>query len=112
MPPSTPCAIEGLDPTLKAERAARFHDETLGSLMELVAATGHSSPHDIGPERILRRVEQHMVQSLAEIHHFETPSSLIEGVADEPLQRAFDEADPETFTPSKNPALAGTAKSG
>lgn len=92
-----PLRNRGLDPTLKSERSARFQTETLKSLMELVAATGRRSPHDIGPNQIMRRVDLHEVCSLDEIHRFEEAGALLAGSAEPRLQKAFDSSNATSF---------------
>lgn len=52
----------------KAPRVARFHDETVAAFLELVAAAGCSTPADIGPEHVQRRVDRTTIRSFAEIY--------------------------------------------
>ncbi len=59
----------------KADRVRNFHDETVHSLAELLAAAGLSSPSELQPHHILRRIGDGRVIDFATLY---------------PLQKSFD----------------------
>jgi glutamate synthase domain-containing protein 2 len=63
-----PALMRGLNVEDKALRAANYHTATVHSLMELIAAAGLSSPHDLNRSHIQRRVGQHKVANYGEIY--------------------------------------------
>ncbi len=81
----------------KAERVMRFHERTLDSLAELIAAAGLSHPGDLRKERIMRRVSQTQIASFAEIYPEIAPGSLLRGDADPAYIQLWASADAATF---------------
>jgi glutamate synthase domain-containing protein 2 len=63
-----PRLVAGLDVDDKATRVANFHRRTVASLLELVGAAGLSSPAELSPELLIRRVSQTEVRSIADIY--------------------------------------------
>ncbi len=63
----------------KAERVRHFHDHTLETLAELVAAAGLSHPSELRPMHILKRLSPSEVKSFAEIYPCLTPGELVAG---------------------------------
>ncbi|MEO0660749.1 MAG: FMN-binding glutamate synthase family protein, partial [Planctomycetota bacterium] len=90
----------GLDPEDKGARAARFHDDTLATLMELTGALGLEDPRHVTPERVFRRVSVDETRSLAEIHRFENDGALLEGDARPGLLELWRRARTDTWSPS------------
>jgi glutamate synthase domain-containing protein 2 len=74
-----PALIHGLDPTDKSERVARYHDATLEGFVELLGAMGLSTPAELRPRHIFRRVDDLRVRSLEDLHDFLEPGQLLEG---------------------------------
>jgi glutamate synthase domain-containing protein 2 len=72
-----PSLVAGLDVENKAERTARYHQETIESLMEILGAAGLSSPSELEPRHIMRRVDPLRVMSYAEIFEFIEPGALL-----------------------------------
>ncbi len=95
-----PLRNRGLDPKLKGIRAARYHRETMHSLLELVGATGFQAPHDVPLDRIRRRVEVNEIRSLEEMYPPEQAGALLDGTASPALQEAYDRADTKSFSAS------------
>lgn len=60
--------IKGLDVDDKAERAARYHQSTVHSFVELVAAAGVDNPEDITRAHINRRVSMNNVMKYDELY--------------------------------------------
>ncbi len=92
-----PLRNRGLDPKRKGLRAARFHRDTIHSLMELVGATGFERAHDVPLDHVRRRVEVDKIRSLAELYPLEPAGSLLEGQGSRSLQEAFDRSSPKSF---------------
>jgi len=89
----------GLDPDDKGLRAARFHRATMASLGELCGAAGLEDPRDCEPARIRRRTAPDLVRTLADIHRFEAPGSLLRGEGFPELQAVWDSARARSWTP-------------
>ena len=64
----------------KAERVKNFHDETVKSLAEMLAAAGMSSPTDLRPYHISRRVGDGHILSLADLYPAIEQGALLKGV--------------------------------
>ncbi|MCW5572644.1 MAG: FMN-binding glutamate synthase family protein [Steroidobacteraceae bacterium] len=69
-----------LDVADKAARVAHFHGNTLAAFRDLLCAAGLSSPAELGPEHIVRRVSGLHVASLANVYRFLQPGELLAGV--------------------------------
>lgn len=63
-----PVLMRGLDPVNKGERVFNYHEETVHSLLELLAAAGLKHPSDLSRKHIKRRVSINSVKTLAEMH--------------------------------------------
>lgn len=63
-----PYLIKGLDVDDKAERVYNYQRKTLNSLIEIAAAAGYNSPHEMTRECINRRVSPHQVMTFEEIY--------------------------------------------
>jgi glutamate synthase domain-containing protein 2 len=68
-----------LDVPDKSERVKMFHENTLRSLKELIAAAGLTHPNELGPEHIIRRVSSTEVRSLSALYQFVKPGELLNG---------------------------------
>lgn len=90
-----------LDVPLKAERVERFQAATRAALAEMLAAAGLRHPSELGPEHIIRRVNQHEARTLATLFDFLAPGELLEGgAARHPIFcHYWDTATPDRFTP-------------
>jgi glutamate synthase domain-containing protein 2 len=60
--------IKGLDVDDKAERAANYHEETIHSFMEMIAAAGLKHHDEISRQHINRRVGMHHIAKYDEIY--------------------------------------------
>ncbi len=60
--------MRGLVVDDKAQRVANFHEETVKSFMELIAAAGICKPEDLNRNHIYRRVNMNSILSYAEIY--------------------------------------------
>jgi glutamate synthase domain-containing protein 2 len=95
-----PRRMRALVVTDKADRVHGFHESTLETLKELVAAAGLSHPSELGPEHIIRRISSKEVRSLANLHRWVKPGDLLEGVYRQPVFKSFwAKASPDSFMP-------------
>ncbi len=94
-----PNLIEGLIVKDKAPRVARFHKGTVHSFLELLAACGFSSPWDLRPWNVQRRVSATEVRHYADIYDYLKPDSLLNGSAPEELNHLWAYAHAHTFNP-------------
>ncbi len=89
----------GLVVDVQGPRAARFHDKTLASLGDIVAAAGLSHPRDLRPHHLTTRSSAVDAREQDELHAFLSPGVLI----DAPEQTGYAEwwkaADPDSFAP-------------
>jgi hypothetical protein len=63
----------------KAERAMNFHREAVRSLAEMLAAAVMTSPTDLKPHHISRRVDDGRIVTLADLHPMLAPDALLSG---------------------------------
>ncbi len=73
----------------KASRVFQFHRNTLLALRDLLCAAGLESPHQLGPEHILRRVTPTEVRSLGALYQFLSPGALLDEVPPHAVFREF-----------------------
>ena len=71
-----PALYRGLDPSIKAQRVARYHRATLESLRELLTAMGVRTPREVTPDLIHRRVGDMRIRTFAELYTFLDPGAL------------------------------------
>ena len=90
-----------LDVQDKANRVASYHANTMLALRDLLCAAGLSSPAELGPEHIVRRVSGMHVASLAKIYQFLRPGELLSCVPEqhEVFKAFWATARPDTFAP-------------
>ncbi|MBJ6984186.1 FMN-binding glutamate synthase family protein [Luteimonas sp. MC1750] len=103
-----------LDVQDKGERVANYHRNTMVALRDLLCASGLSSPAELGPEHIVRRVSQMHVSSLASIYHFLQPGELLAGAVPERhavFKTFWDVARADTFAPPSRVLEMRTSKS-
>ncbi len=73
----------------KAERVYHFHRQTLQALRELLAAAGLMHPAQLGPEHVIRRVSSTEVRSLATLHTWLQPGTLLTTIPEHPVFKVF-----------------------
>ena len=85
----------------KANRVANYHANTMLALRDLLCAAGLSSPAELGPEHILRRVSDVYVSSLARLYPFLQPGELLSRVPDQHavFKAYWALSRPDTFAP-------------
>jgi glutamate synthase domain-containing protein 2 len=82
---------------LKAERVARFHNNTLKALAELVGAAGLERPGAIHRSMIMHRKPPHEGQTFAELYPELPLGSLLRGEAEASYQQAWALARSDSF---------------
>ena len=72
-----PRLVEGLDVTDKSVRVANYHRLTIESFLDILAAAGLSSPQDLVPHLIQRRITDTEVLHYDQIYHYLKPGALL-----------------------------------
>lgn len=70
--------VAGLNVNNKKQRVANFHQETMNSLVELLAAAGLCQPSEVTRHLIYRRVSVSETRSLAQIYPYLKPGVLLD----------------------------------
>jgi glutamate synthase domain-containing protein 2 len=83
----------------KAQRVQQFHNATVETLAEVVAAMGLDETSQLTPNLVFRRVSQYEAKTFSELHPAFGDGSLIEGTAPERFQRIWDASTSESFRP-------------
>ena len=95
-----PRRMRALVVTDKADRVHDFHETTMETLKELVAAAGINHPQELGPEHIIRRVSSKEVRSLANLHKWVRTDDLNQGIFRSPVFKSFwNQASFDSFSP-------------
>ncbi len=81
----------------KAERVLNFHRETIKSLAEMLAAAGMTSPRDLKPHHITRRVGDGRILTLAEMYPVMEAGALLKGKIDSAVASQWEKARSERF---------------
>lgn len=76
----------------KKVRVANYHQDTVESTVELIAATGLTSPHEVTRSLIYRRVAMNSVKSFEEIYPSAEPHSLLNGAVPQGLKKEIEYA--------------------
>lgn len=87
----------GLVVTDKSDRVARYHDETLEKLSEIIAAAALTSPQALNRTHIHRRVSQHEVKRYDELFPYVDVGSLLAAPYPERFQHAMAESQVDSF---------------
>lgn len=93
-----PSRSRHLDVADKIERVYSFHRNTLNALAEMLGAAGLTSPQDLQPAHIMRRVSRHQISSFAELYPCLSPGELLRQTPNHPLfQRFWEESRTDSF---------------
>jgi glutamate synthase domain-containing protein 2 len=84
-----PDLMQGLDVSSKSVRVKNFQEKTVEYAMDIIAAMGYSSPSEIEPSSVFRRVSAHEVKSFGDLYPRPQPSSLLQGNAPSHLQEIW-----------------------
>ncbi|MGZ4777125.1 MAG: FMN-binding glutamate synthase family protein [Oryzihumus sp.] len=90
--------MRALDVPSKAERVARYQKSVVEEAMQVVASMGLHGPHELAPHMLRRRVDQHRVESYADLYEHLDHGQLL---AEPPRtwQLDWELADPDRFHP-------------
>jgi len=86
-----------IDVTSKADRVAHFHRETINSLAELLAAAGTTSPRQLLPGHISRRVSDGKIMTFAELYPTMQSRAFLTATAPKDMQEMWDKVSGKTF---------------
>ena len=81
----------------KGPRVARFHQQTLHSLREIVVAMGLETPWDIRPRDMRERINGARSNAIDTIYTFVQPGEMIAGTSNKLLRAHWDLARADTF---------------
>lgn len=103
-----PVGVATTDPKLdkaidvedKGERVDRYHKRTVESFLEILHAAGLSTPKDIRPEHIYRRVDTVRCLRYSDLYDWLLPSSLVSNQAPVKWQMMWDGCSSSAFLPS------------
>jgi len=95
-----PSLMKGLDINDKYIRVAKYHHETVNSVIDLLSATGHTSMEELNRYDINRRISHIEVKRFDEIYPIIQVGSFINGDIPPNLSQAYNLADVNSFIPS------------
>jgi glutamate synthase domain-containing protein 2 len=106
---SCPTGIATQDPKLtrglvvpdKAERVAGFHQATVNSTMEMIAAAGLRNTADLNRSHIFRRISETQVRRFDEIYAIPVVGSFFDDEAPTKFAQALKESSAESFFPKQ-----------
>jgi len=94
-----PRLVAGLDVMDKSIRVANFHRQTIDSFLDVLAAAGLSSPQDLVPHLIQRRINDTEVLAYDNIYQYLKPGALFENELPAPFNFSWKAAQAESFAP-------------
>ncbi len=103
-----PALVKGLDIDDKAERTHRYHEQTVHSFMELLAACGFNHPDDLRPWNLQRRVSPTEIRHYGEIYEFLPKDALLNGQASAETLHLWKHADADSFNPKEGGGTEGS----
>jgi glutamate synthase domain-containing protein 2 len=92
-----PSLVAGLWVPSKRKRVHAFHDHTVESVAEILAAMGIESTRDLRPWHLTRRVGVAEVKSYSELYEYLKPGALLQPVLPESYSREAKMADAHSF---------------
>jgi glutamate synthase domain-containing protein 2 len=93
-----PKRSRALDIPDKTERVRRYQHAVVAEAQRLIASMGLSSPDQVGPHHLVRRVDQVTSRSYAELYEWLAPGQLLEEPPESWLAD-WQRADPDSFRP-------------
>ena len=88
-----------LDVEDKAERVFQLHANTLRAVADLISAAGLTSPSQLRPEHVLRRVSPAKICSFATLYRFVEPGQLVHEIPNHAVFRQFwNRSSPHSFS--------------
>lgn len=105
-----PTGVTTQDPTLqrglvieqKADRVWRFHDNTLATLAEMVAAAGLHHPSEFEPHHLHHRTNTVEIRTIDRLFPYLRENELIDDPDGSPYATWWRAADPDSFAPQTN----------
>ena len=105
-----PTGVTTQDPTLqrglvieqKADRVWRFHDNTLATLAEMVAAAGLHHPREFEPYHLHHRTNTVEIRTIDRLFPYLRENELIDDPDGSPYATWWRAADPDSFAPQIN----------
>lgn len=94
-----PARQRGLVVGTQAERAARFHQQTLHALGDIVAAAGLTHPQQLEPHHLITRIGVAKMQALPKVHTFLPENSLLDAPRETSYAHWWAAAEAESFKP-------------
>lgn len=94
-----PWRQRGLVVEVQSRRAARFHEKTLASLADIVAAAGFSHPRALQPHHFMTRNSAVEAKAMGGLHSFLPENILLDAPQDTTYAAWWEAADPESFEP-------------
>ena len=95
-----PMRQRALDVPDKAERVARFHQDTVKSLAEIIAAAGLDTPKQLMPQHIMRRGADGRIHDFSQIYPALQPGELLAGAKGTPFEAPWKLASSSRFAPA------------
>jgi glutamate synthase domain-containing protein 2 len=92
-----PALTAGLVVEAKAARVARYHAGTIHAALELIGAAGLSTPAELRPWHLMRRVSELETRHYGEIIEFLEPGALVSEELPANFARAWETSSSETF---------------
>jgi len=92
-----PALIRALHVPSKAERAFRFHEATVETLIEITAAAGIEHPREFTPFHLMMRDQNRRAKSYADAHVWLKEGELLSGCKHATYSAPWEVADPDTF---------------
>ena len=89
--------MNGLVPSVKSERVASYHQETIQSLCEMLGAIGLVSTEDLRPWHVVHRTSPTETKHYGELYEYLEAGSLLNAPLPPSFERACHAASPETF---------------
>ena len=74
-----PNLMKGLDVNNKKDRVARYHSETIHSMIDLLSATGHNDISKLNRNHIFRRISPTKIKTYNEIYPIIHPGAFLDG---------------------------------
>ncbi len=87
----------GLVPEDKKHRVVSYHKNTMYSFLQIVGAMGLTSPSQLTPDYVMRRVSTQVAKPLSEIYDYIKPGALLGGDVPEIYKKSWEIASAERF---------------
>lgn len=81
----------------KKHLVANFHRNTIKGFLEIIGALGLTSPNELNPSHIMRRIEVNQVKHLNEIYEYLSPGQLLGMAIPDNYKTAWEQASPDKF---------------